>query len=134
MSGYEPKIIIREEQYQQYLLDLHRTLGYLAENRDPPNPFRSLLEEGDNLKIIVNDTNDLHHCIKEFEQKILDGDLQYVIIGDPHTYGYGMEILDKMTQDVSLPINWSKDKHWIIIEINIDNKKLVIENNKLKIE
>ena len=72
MSDYEPKIIIREEQYQEYLLSLHRTLGNLAENRDPPNPFRSLLEEGDNLKIIVNDTNDLRHCIKEFEQKILD--------------------------------------------------------------
>ena len=134
MSDYEPKIIIREEQYQEYLLNLHRTLGNLAENRDPPNPFRSLLEEGDNLKIIVNDTNDLHHCIKEFEQKILDGDLEYVIIGDPHTYGYGFQLLDKMVENLDLPIRWRKDKQWIIVEINIDNKQLVIENNKLKIE
>jgi len=134
MSDYEPKIIIREEQYQEYLLNLHRTLGNLAENRDPPNPFRSLLEEGDNLKIIVNDTNDLRHCIKEFEQKILDGDLEYVIIGDPHTYGYGFQLLDKMVEDLELPIKWRKDKQWIIVEINIDNKQLVIENNKLKIE
>lgn len=134
MSDYEPKIIIREEQYQEYLLSLHRTLGNLAENRDPPNPFRSLLEEGDNLKIIVNDTNDLRHCIKEFEQKILDGDLEYVIIGDPHTYGYGFQLLDKMVEDLDLPIRWRKDKQWIIVEINIDNKQLVIENNKLKIE
>lgn len=134
MSDYEPKIIIREEQYQEYLLNLHRTLGNLAENRDPPNPFRSLLEEGDNLKIIVNDTNDLRHCIKEFEQKILDGDLEYVIIGDPHTYGYGFKLLDKMVENLDLPIRWRKDKQWIIVEINIDNKQLVIENNKLKIE
>jgi len=134
MSDYEPKIIIREEQYQEYLLNLHRTLGNLAENRDPPNPFRSLLEEGDNLKIIVNDTNDLRHCIKEFEQKILDGDLEYVIIGDPHTHGYGFQLLDKMVEDLDLPIKWRKDKQWIIVEINIDNKQLVIENNKLKIE
>lgn len=134
MSDYEPKIIIREEQYQEYLLSLHRTLGNLAENRDPPNPFRSLLEEGDNLKIIVNDTNDLRHCIKEFEQKILDGDLEYVIIGDPHTYGYGFQLLDKMVEDLDLPIRWRKDKQWIIVEINIDNKQIVIENNKLKIE
>ena len=134
MSDYEPKIIIREEQYQEYLLSLHRTLGNLAENRDPPNPFRSLIEEGDNLKIIVNDTNDLRHCIKEFEQKILDGDLEYVIIGDPHTYGYGFQLLDKMVEDLDLPIRWRKDKQWIIVEINIDNKQLVIENNKLKIE
>ena len=131
---YQPKIIIREEQYQEYLLDLHRTLGYLAENRDPPNPFRSLLEEGDNLKIIVNDTNDLRHCIKEFEQKILDGDLEHVIIGDPHTFGYGFDLIEKMIEDVELPISWSKDKRWIIVMINIDNKNLVIEQSRIRVE
>lgn len=131
---YQPKVIIREEQYQEYLLDLHRTLGYMAENRDEPNPFRSLLEEGDNLKIIVNDTNDLRHCIKEFEQKILDGDLEHVIIGDPHTFGYGFELIEKMIEDVELPINWSKDKHWITVMINIDNKKLVIEQSRIRVE
>ena len=131
---YQPKVIIREEQYQEYLLDLHRTLGYMAENRDEPNPFRSLLEEGDNLKIIVNDTNDLRHCIKEFEQKILDGDLENVIIGDPHTFGYGFELIEKMIEDVELPISWSKDKRWIIVMINIDNKKLVIEQSRIRVE
>ena len=131
---YQPKIIIREEQYQEYLLDFHRTLGYLAENRDPPNPFRSLLEEGDNLKIIVNDTNDLRHCIKEFEQKILDGDLEHVIIGDPHTFGYGFDLLDKMIEDVELPISWSKDKRWITVMINIHNKNLVIEQSRIRVE
>jgi hypothetical protein len=131
---YQPKIIIREEQYQEYLLDLHRTLGHIAINRDPPNPFRSLLEEGDNLKIIVNDTNDLRHCIKEFEQKILDGDLENVIIGDPHTFGYGFELLDKMIEDVEVPIHYFKDKHWITVMINIDNKNLVIEQSRIKVE
>jgi hypothetical protein len=131
---YQPKIIIREEQYQEYLLDFHRTLGYLSENRDSPNPFRSLLEEGDNLKIVVNDTNDLRHCIKEFEQKILDGDLEHVIIGDPHTFGYGFDLIEKMIEDVELPISWSKDKRWITIMINIDNKKLIIEQSRIKVE
>ena len=131
---YQPKIIIREEQYQEYLLDFHRTLGYQAENRDPPNPFRSLLQEGDNLKIIVNDTNDLRHCIKEFEQKILDGDLEHVIIGDPHTFGYGFDLIEKMIEDVELPISWSKDKRWITVMINIDNKKLIIEQSRIKVE
>ena len=131
---YQPKIIIREEQYQEYLLDFHRTLGYLAENRDPPNPFRSLLEEGDNLKIIVNDTNDLRHCIKEFEQKILDGDLENVIIGDPHTFGYGFDLLDKMIEDVEVPIHYFKDKRWITVMINIDNKNLVIEQSRIRVE
>ena len=39
-----------------------------------------------------------------------------------------------MVEDLDLPIRWRKDKQWIIVEINIDNKQLVIENNKLKIE
>lgn len=134
MDDYQPKIIIREEQYQEYLLDLHRTLGYLAENRDPPNPFRSLLEEGDNLKIIINDTNDLRFCIKEFEDKIKEGELEHVIIGDPHTFGYGFQLLDKMVEDVEIPVDWIKDKRWIIIKLNIDDKKLVIEQSRIRVE
>ena len=135
MDDYQPKIIIREEQYQEYLLDLHRTLGYLAENRDPPNPFRSLLEEGENLKIIVNDTNDLHHCIKEFEYKIKEGELEHVIIGDPHTFGYGFQLIETMIDDVDIPVDWIKDKRWIIIKLNIDdNKKLVIEQSRIRIK
>ena len=134
MEHYQPKIIIRNEQYEEYLLDLHRSLGYMAENRDPPNPFRSLLEEGDNLKIIVNDTNDLHHCIKEFEDKIKEGELENVIIGDPHTFGYGFELLDKMIEDVDIPCVWMKDKRWIIIMLNIDDKKLIIEQSRIRVE
>ena len=134
MDDYQPKVIIREEQYQEYLLDLHRTLGYLAENRDPPNPFRSLLEEGDNLKIIINDTNDLRFCIKEFEDKIKEGELEHVIIGDPHTFGYGFQLLDKMVEDVDIPVDWIKDKRWIIIKLNIDDKKLVIEQSRIRVE
>lgn len=131
---YQPKVIIREEQYQEYLLDLHRTLGYMAENRDEPNPFRSLLEEGDNLKIIVNDTNDLKYCIDAFVENIKDGKLEHVIIGDPHTFGYGFQLLDKMVEQVDIPCAWSKDKSWILIMLNIDNKKLVIEQSRIRVE
>ena len=134
MEDYEPKIIIRQEQYENYLLDLHRTIGYMSENRDPPNPFRSLLEEGDNLKIIVNDTNDLRFCIEHFERKISDGELTNVIIGDPHTFGYSLESLDKMIENINVPISYLRDKKWIIVMLNTDNKMLVIEDGKIRVE
>jgi hypothetical protein len=133
MDEYAPRIIIQHDMYDDYLLDLHRTLGYMAENRDPPNPFRGLIEEGDNLKIAINDTNDLHFCIKHFERKILDGELESVIIGDPHTFGYGLEILDKMCEDLEVPVKWSRDKRWITVMLNTSGK-LVIEHGKIRVE
>ena len=134
MEPYEPKIIITPEQYDSHLLNLHRTVGYMCENRDPPNPFRSLLEEGDNIKLVINDTNDLNYCIKHFEERMEDGEFQHVIIGDPHAFGYGTEILDKMTANLSVPVSWLKDKQWILILLNTDKEKLVIEHGKIRVE
>lgn len=133
MDGYAPRIIIQHDMYDDYLLDLHRTLSYMAENRDPPNPFRGLIEEGDNLKIAINDTNDLHFCIKHFERKILDGELESVIIGDPHTFGYGFELIEKMCEDLEVPVKWNKDKRWITVMLNTHGK-LVIEHGKIRVE
>jgi len=134
MEDYEPRIIIRQEQYDEYLLNLHRHIGYFAENKDPPNPFRGLLEVGENLKIIVNDTNDLRFCIKHFEQKILDKELENVIIGDPHTFGYGEELIEKMLEDVSMPYSWIRDRQWISIMLNTNRNELVIEHGKIRVE
>lgn len=131
-NEYTPKIIIAEDYYDDYMLELHRELSTIAENKDPPNPFRPKLEEG-NVKIVINDTNDLHWCIKYFERKIIDGELKYVIIGDPNSFGYGDTILDNMSKDINLSFDYMKSKQWIITMINIDNKKLIIENNRLNI-
>lgn len=134
MDDYEPRVIISPEWYESYLIDLHRTLSYTAECKDSPNPFRSLLQEGDNLKVVINDTNDLRYCIKHFEQKILNEELEHVIIGDPHTYGYGFQLLDKMIEDITVPASYTKDKSWILVMLNTDNKKLVIEDGKIRVE
>ena len=132
-NEYVPKIIISPEYYDDYLLELHRELSSIARNDDPPNPFRPKLEEG-NAKVVINDTNDLHWCIKYFERKIIDDELKYVIIGDPNSFGYGDVLLDNMSKDSELPLDYIKSKQWIIVMINIDNKKLVIKNNRLDIE
>ena len=131
---YQPKIIITPEQYDSHLLNLHREIGFISENRDPPNPFRGLLEEGNNLKIVVNDTNDLRFCVKHFEERITDGEFEHVIIGDPNSFGYGFQILDKMLEDIKISASWNKNKQWIFVMLNINNKKLIIEHGKIRVE
>jgi len=131
---YQPKVVIREEQYQEYLLDLHRTIANFAEDRDPPSPFRGLIEEGDNIRIVVNDTNDLRFCIEHFQKRILDGELEHVIIGDPHTIGYSIDAIERMTSDLEISADWSRDKDWNIIKLNTVDKKIVIENRKIRVE
>lgn len=134
MEDYEPKNVIRHEQYDSYLLDLHRTIANFAEDRDPPSPFRGLIEEGDNIRIVVNDTNDLRFCIEHFQKRILDGELEHVIIGDPHTIGYSFDAIERMTSDLDISADWSRDKDWIIIKLNTVDKKIVIENRKIRVE
>lgn len=134
MENYEPRIIISPENYDSHLLDLHRQLAQFAENLDPPNPFRGLLEEGDNIKIAINDTNDLHFCIKYFEKKILDGELTNVVIGDPHTVGYSFEAIEKMAEEISIVVDWNKNKDWIIVMLNTTIDNLVIEHGKIRVK
>ncbi len=134
MEDYEPKNVIRHEEYDNYLLDLHRTIANFAEDRDPPSPFRGLIEEGDNIRIVVNDTNDLRFCIEHFQKRILDGELEHVIIGDPHTIGYSVDAIERMTSDLEISADWSRDKDWIIIKLNTVDKKIVIENRKIRVE
>ena len=134
MEDYEPKNVIRHEEYDNYLLDLHRTIANFAEDRDPPSPFRGLIEEGENIRIVVNDTNDLRFCIEHFQKRILDGELENVIIGDPHTIGYSIDAIERMTSDLEISADWSRDKDWIIIKLNTVDKKIVIENRKIRVE
>ena len=134
MEDYEPKNVIRHEEYDNYLLDLHRTIANFAEDRDPPSPFRGLIEEGDNIRIVVNDTNDLRFCIEHFQKRILDVELERVIIGDPHTIGYSIDAIERMTSDLEISADWSRDKDWIIIKLNTVDKKIVIENRKIRVE
>jgi hypothetical protein len=132
---YEPRIIMTDNEYAQYRLLLHRELATIAENRDPPSPFRPLLEEGYNLKIVVNHTNDLPWVIERFEEKIINGDYEHVIIGDPKTLGYSMDTLDRLLEDRDVSATYYKNKEWIIFLLNITkNNKLVIEQSKIIVE
>jgi hypothetical protein len=132
-NQYEPRIIIDDGYYDSYLLQLHREIvaNKIAEDQDPPNPFRKEIVE-DNVKIVVNNTNDLHYALKYFEKRIDREEHKYVIVGDPNSVGYKYESLQRMCEDIKYYTTLIKTKDWIICTINInDNNKLIIENNKL---
>jgi hypothetical protein len=132
---YQPKIIIADLDYDSYLLQLHREIvaNKIAEDQDNPNPFRGNIVE-DNIKIIVNDTNDLYYVLKHFEKKIDLGIYEYVIIGDPHVLGYKYDTLQSMCRDMKYHTKIIQIKDWIICLINIkDNNKLIIKDNKLAV-
>ena len=133
-KDYEPKIIISPEDYDDYLLMFHRELLRIGENLDPPSPFRSELRDGENVKVVINDTNDLHYCIEHFCDEISNGKLTHVIVGDPATLGYKFETLDKMCLDFDLPVRYFKNKEWIIVLINITvDEKITVENSTINV-
>lgn len=132
-DDYKPKITIVDTEYDSYLLQLHREIvsNKIAENRDSPNPFRAKIVE-DNVKTVINDTNDLHYALKHFEKKIELGIYDYVIVGDPHVIGYNYDTLQSMCRDIKYYTKAIQTKDWIICLINIkDSNKLIIENNRL---
>ena len=57
-----------------------------------------------------------------------------MIIGDPNSFGYGFQILDKMLEDIKISASWNKNKQWIFVMLNINNKKLIIEHGKIRVE
>lgn len=134
MTDYEPKIILKDFEYGEHLTSLYKEVAHLSENLDPPNPFSSSITSADNLKIVVNDTNDLRFCIKHFENKIKNKEYEHVIIGDPNSFGYGDTLLQHMIDDVEIPIKYIKGLRWILVLINIsDDTKLTIKNTKVQV-
>ena len=134
-DSYTPKTIISNEMYDDYLLQLHREIAHsLAKSLDPPNPFRGTIEEG-NVKILLNDTNDLHWALTYCEKKIHAEEHKYIIMGDPHTIGYSIEILERMESELNIPGTFIKTKEWIIFLLNTSEfNKLIIEKNEIVIK
>jgi hypothetical protein len=134
-DNYEPKLILTPEQYDSYLLMLHRDLAIMADNLDPPNPFRGMVDESEGLAIRINDTNDLPYAIQYMENKIEDKEFDKIILADPRPIGYKYELLEKFAETTRFPCQWFKTNDWIIFILNTkDDYKLVIQDNKFFIQ
>jgi hypothetical protein len=133
---YQPKVIISETMQPAYKLMLYKEVERLCENNEPANPFKSsIIEEGEDLKVALNTTNDLQWAIKYWDDEISNNNIKHVILGDPDPAGYKKDIIE---QALSKCINKSKliiNKDWIIVQINIDeNNNLVVKDSKIKVE
>ena len=133
---YQPKVIISETMQPAYKLMLYKEVEKLCENNEPANPFKSsIIEEGEDLKVALNTTNDLQWAIKYWDDEISNNNIKHVILGDPDPAGYKKDIIEQV---LSKCINKSKliiNKDWIIVQINIDeNNNLVVKDSKIKVE
>jgi hypothetical protein len=133
---YQPKVIISETMQPAYKLMLYKEVERLCENNEPANPFKSsIIEEGEDLKVALNTTNDLQWAIKYWDDEISNNNIKHVILGDPDPAGYKKDIIEQV---LSKCINKSKliiNKDWIIVQINIDeNNNLVVKDSKIKVE
>lgn len=119
-----------------YKLMLYKEVEKLCENNEPANPFKSsIIEEGEDLKVALNTTNDLQWAIKFWDDEISNNNIKHVILGDPDPAGYKIEIIEQV---LSKCVNKSKltiNKDWIIVQINIDEtNNLVVKDSKIKVE
>lgn len=132
---YVPKVIIPEGIQSQYKLILYRQIIALCEDNEPVNPFKSLYDTDDGLRIALNTTNDLPGAIKHWDTEVSEGKYNYIILGDPNPSGYKESVLEKVMSECSNPSSSLISDEWFLAMINITNKnKLVVKDLKITIE
>ena len=135
MEPYSPKRILTDEQEAEIGGDFLAYLIKNADNQDPITPFSSIKTIDDNLRIHINRTNDLKWAIDDAIGWINNDECDYVILGDDidaYSTELCTDIQDLFKPYVSVVI--TKEEDWIILKINIKNKKIVVQNQTLKIE
>jgi hypothetical protein len=133
---YQPKVIISETMQPAYKLMLYKEVEKLCENNEPANPFKSsIIEEGENLKIALNTTNDLQWAINYWNDEISNEKFKHVILGDPDPAGYKKEVIENILSECKHKSKFVINKDWIIVQINIDDiNNLVVKDSKIIVE
>ena len=132
---YSPRRILTDEQEAIIGGDFLAYLIKNADNQDPITPFSSIKTIDDRLRVHINRTNDLKWAIDDAIGWINNGDCDYVIIGDDAD-AYSTELckgLQELFQTYS-PVEINKEDEWIIVKINIKDKRIIINNQTIKIE
>jgi|TARA_R110001606_G_C15358645_1_gene648268 flagellar hook assembly protein FlgD len=135
MEPYSPRRILTDEQEAEIGGDFLSYLISKADNQDPITPFSSIKTIDDRLRIHINNTNDLKWTIDDAIGWINSDQCDYVIIGEDGE-AYSTELckaLESLFATYS-PVEIIKEEEWIIVKINIKNKKVIISNQTIKIE
>lgn len=132
MDEYEPKIIIGDNQIPDFQLLMARELAMYIRSEDPPSPFRGPLESTDQVKMVINNTNDLKYQVDHWMNEIKNGNENIVLIGDPFRQGYGMQAINSIANLCDIPCNYIVNDSWIIFCLNIsDLSALYIKDSAL---
>jgi len=135
MEPYSPRRILTEEQEAEIGGDFLAYLIKNADNQDPITPFSSIKTIDDNLRIHINRTNDLKWAIDNAIGWINNDECDYVILGDD-VDAYSTELCTGLQEvfQAYASVVITKEEDWIIVKINIKNKKIIVQNQILKIE
>lgn len=132
---YTPKVIIPEGIQSQYKLILYREVIKLCEDNEPVNPFKSVYDTVEGLRIALNTTNDLPGAIKHWDTEVSEGRYNYIILGDPNPSSYKESVLERVMNECVNPNSYSISDEWFLAKINItDRNKLVVNESKITIE
>ena len=132
---YSPRRILTDEQEAIIGGDFLAYLIKNADNQDPITPFSSIKTIADDLRIHINRTNDLKWAIDDAIGWINNNECDYVILGDDAD-AYSTKLCDGLEELFKrfAPIEICKQDEWIIVKINIKDKKIIVKNQTLKIE
>ena len=135
MEPYSPRRILTEKQEAEIGGDFLAYLIKNADNQDPITPFSSIKTIDDNLRIHINRTNDLKWAIDNAIGWINNDECDYVILGDD-VDAYSTELCTGLQEvfQAYASVVITKEEDWIIVKINIKNKKIIVQNQILKIE
>lgn len=131
---YEPKVIIPTEEQSEYKLMLFKEVIKLCEDNQPVNPFKTIYEEGEGLRIALNTTNDLPWAINYWDNEISNNNIKHVILGDPNPSSYSQEVLVNCISSCKNISTFHITEDWYMALINIDGlNKLVVNESKIKV-
>ena len=135
MEPYTPKRILSDIEEAEMGAEFLAYLVSKADNRDPITPFSHIPSIDDNLIIHFNTTNDLKWTIDDAIGWINNKEYNHVIIGD-RANSYSTELCEGIQElfQMYMPIKIYKNSDWIVVEINITNKELIISNQTMKLE
>lgn len=135
MEPYTPKRILSDIEEAEMGAEFLAYLVSKADNRDPITPFSHIPSIDDNLIIHFNTTNDLKWTIDDAIGWINNKEYNHVIIGD-RANSYSTELCEGLQElfQMYMPIKIYKNSDWIVVEINITNKELIISNQTMKLE
>lgn len=134
MNNYRAKVIYKQEEKERLYVELTNAVISASTLLDAPNPFVDPATTDSNVMLVLNDTNDLEQVVRYYQDVVKYHDVDYVILGEPRNKGYTDNILRRIKERCTCPTKLLFEKDWAIFIINMNDEKLIIKDNTIRIE